>query len=283
MDVFFSCILYFAVYGVIGWVVESTYCSILFRRPVNRGFLNGPIIPVYAFGALIMIVFSMLLPSMAPAAWIAVVFVAGVVLTSCVEYFTGWLLETLFKSKWWDYSDMRFNIKGRICLLNSLCFGLMALIIVAVIHPRVAFVIGLMLPLARMWTAAAFLAVTLIDLILSVCSVIDLNRRLADIQKGLQAIKLKLDGLKFDMASGIRERTEQFRLSRDPEDQLAKAVGMMYERIKRLELDNRLLQRRLLRAFPNFSSLKYPAEHLNAIREQLDEFRHKKSGRKSDS
>lgn len=281
MNFFFTYTLCFAIYGFIGWVVESTYCSILFHRPVNRGFLNGPIIPVYAVGGLTMIFFSMLLPPLAPAAWTAVIFLAGVVLTSCVEYFTGWLLETLFKSKWWDYSNMRFNIKGRVCLVNSICFGFMALIIIAFIHPRVLAFIDFMPETARMWTAAAFLAVVAADLVVSVRSVVDLNRRLADIQKGLQSIKIKLDEIKFDMASGIRERAEQFRLSRDPDDPIVGAVTSMYEKIKHLEVDNRLFQRRLLRAFPNFSSLKYPAEHLNAIRSQLGALRHKRTDRKN--
>ena len=90
---------------------ESTLCSITQRKPVNRGFLNGPICPVYGFGALI-IVFTL----ENVKGNLLALFLASAVLTCTLEYITSYLLEKLFKTQWWDYSKRRFNLNGRICL-----------------------------------------------------------------------------------------------------------------------------------------------------------------------
>lgn len=268
-DFFITYVLCFAVYGFIGWVVESSYCSILFHRPVNRGFLNGPVIPVYAVGALVMVLFVSLLPRFTQPAQAAVVYISGVVLTSAVEYFTGWLLETLFKSKWWDYSDMKFNLKGRICLENSLCFGFMALVIVYAVHPALINMFSAWPRDLKFWFSLVFIAVFTIDLALSVAAVIGLNRRLHDIQQGLAKIRDKLDEFQFDMTLGVRERIARFYDTHDPENQLYKTIELMDAGIRRIERDNRLIQRRLLRAFPNFRSLKYPSDLLDSIKSQI--------------
>ena len=123
-------ILLFFIYSFLGWVCETVYCSIGGRRFVNRGFLNGPLCPVYGFGALIVVW------AMQPFyKSVLLTFVAGVVLTSILEYITGWLLETLFHLKLWDYSERFLNINGRVCLKNSLMFGILAVVTVFYIHP----------------------------------------------------------------------------------------------------------------------------------------------------
>lgn len=268
MDIFYRYILFFAVYGFIGWIIESSFCSIIFKKLVNRGFLNGPLIPVYAFGALALVFVSQRLPKMELIPSILTVFLIGVIVTSLVEYFTGWLLEFLFQSKWWDYSDNRFNIKGRVCLKNSLSFGVMAVALIYVIHPAITGMVALMPPALRMWLSIILIIVVMADLTVTVFTILNLNKRLKSIQSGMQAIKEKLDSLQFDMTSGIRERIVGFYESHDMENQLYKPIDFINEHIRQMEHDNKVLQKRILNAFPSLRSLKYP-EYLNTIKEQI--------------
>lgn len=137
---------YFFIYAILGWMVESTYCS-LFAKPkphwINRGFLYGPYCPIYGIGALL--VLWVLWPL---SNYPLLVFGASVVETSVLEYFTSWLLEKLFHTRWWDYSSKRFNLRGRVCLKNSVLFGILGLLLVYTIHPLVqSIVLAIPLPL----------------------------------------------------------------------------------------------------------------------------------------
>lgn len=123
---------YFIFYSIAGWLCEDIYVGIGQKKFVNRGFLYGPYCPIYGFGALIV-----LYPLLALGNHPILVFLGGMILTSALEYFTSWLMETLFHEKWWDYSHYKYNLNGRICLLNSTLFGLMALVVVFIIQPYV--------------------------------------------------------------------------------------------------------------------------------------------------
>ena len=132
-------LLYFFIYSFLGWVCESIYCSCLQKKIVNRGFLNGPICPVYGVGALIVIL----------GLWsyrdnMIAVFVLGFILTSVLEYITATVLEKLFHAKWWDYSNYKFNIDGKVCLLNSTMFGFLSLFVIEILHPFVIDVLSRM-------------------------------------------------------------------------------------------------------------------------------------------
>ena len=110
-------ILLFTIYSLLGWVCESTYCSILAKKLINRGFLNGPFCPIYGVGALLIV--KLLSPF---SHNLVILFFASLLLTSLLEYLTGFAMEKLFHAKWWDYSHRRFNIQGRVCLGNALIF-----------------------------------------------------------------------------------------------------------------------------------------------------------------
>ncbi len=121
---------YFVVYCFLGWICESTYVSIPKGHFVNRGFLYGPYIPIYGFGAMIA-----LYPLIGFYNQPILVFLLSMLLTSILEYFTSWAMEKMFHTLWWDYSKKKFNINGRVCLLNSTLFGIMCTLLVYVIHP----------------------------------------------------------------------------------------------------------------------------------------------------
>ena len=124
-------ILYFFFYSFLGWVLETCYCSVLARRFVPRGFLYGPICPIYGVGVLLMILFFR------PLAGNPFLFyVTAVAVMSAWEYLVGWLLEVTTHTKYWDYSNIRFNLKGRICLPISLTWGVLSYIVIFLIHPH---------------------------------------------------------------------------------------------------------------------------------------------------
>ena len=124
--------LYFIFYSFLGWVMETCYCSICERRLVPRGFLYGPICPIYGAGVLLMILFFTPLKQN-----LLLFYVVAVVVMSSWEYFVAWLLETTTHVKYWDYSHFRFNLKGRICLWVALVWGVLSYLVIFYIHPPV--------------------------------------------------------------------------------------------------------------------------------------------------
>ncbi len=127
-------IMFFFIYCFVGWIIESTIVSIDTKKFVNRGFLRGPMLPIYGSGAIV-IMFSTLPVIEKPF----LVYLFGMLSTTILEYFTGWLMETILKVKYWDYSKNKYNIKGRVCLLSSLFWGVLSLFLMEVLHPFVEF------------------------------------------------------------------------------------------------------------------------------------------------
>lgn len=127
---FYNLIYFFAFYSFAGWCIEVLYYFKNEHRFVNRGFLYGPFCPIYGFGAVFLVIF---LDSYKNN--IFILFFLAVLLTSILEYYTGFILEKAFKTKWWDYTDDPFNIHGRICLLYSLVWGAGEVVVIRIIHP----------------------------------------------------------------------------------------------------------------------------------------------------
>ena len=109
--------LWFLFYSFVGWVYESILVSCQQHRLVNRGFLNGPLCPIYGTGATLAI--AVLGNVHNPV----IIFLVSMVGATILEYSTSWVMEQLFHARWWDYSNFRFNLQGRVCLLGALIFG----------------------------------------------------------------------------------------------------------------------------------------------------------------
>jgi uncharacterized membrane protein len=122
----------FILYACIGWLVEVSYAALSKGVFENRGFLNGPYCPIYGFG--ILIVTTLLSPLQDNLIWL---FLGSVALTSALEFLTGLVLEKIFKQRWWDYSDVPFNIMGHICLKFSVFWGLGCMFVLRLIHPHI--------------------------------------------------------------------------------------------------------------------------------------------------
>ena len=130
-------IFYFFFYSFIGWFFESCYCSIRPKKWVNRGFLRGPICPIYGTGGLVMMICLLPLRNLTESLYIneLLIFVAGAVLCDIVEFMTSYIMEKLFNARWWDYSNKKFNIQGRICLTHTFYWGTCSCLFVFILEP----------------------------------------------------------------------------------------------------------------------------------------------------
>lgn len=122
--------LYFFVYGFLGWCTEVAFAAWKEHRFVNRGFLNGPICPVYGIGVTLVVHF--LSPYRSN---LIILYITSTILVTALEWLTGFILERVFHNKWWDYSNMPLNLNGYVCLLFSLIWGVACVLIVDFIHP----------------------------------------------------------------------------------------------------------------------------------------------------
>ncbi len=127
----YNYILWFFLYSLYGWIYETALCSVREHKYINRGFLNGPYCPIYGCGAVLVIILLSRIEN------IIILFLASAVVTCSLEYFTGWMLERMFHTKWWNYNNNRFNIHGRICLLGAVAFGSFSVILLRIVHPVV--------------------------------------------------------------------------------------------------------------------------------------------------
>lgn len=161
MDSLAAVIASFAIYACAGWLFESILCSISEKRFVNRGFLNGPICPIYGAGALVAVLFLGGEPDgMRLFCW-------GAVACSLLEYLTSWAMEKIYHTRWWDYSDRFLNLNGRICVPATLLFGLFVVLVVRVIQPALEALFSMTDPQLLSAICGVFIAVLAIDLLVT--------------------------------------------------------------------------------------------------------------------
>lgn len=194
----------FFVYAFLGWCTEVSYAALVTGRFVNRGFLNGPWCPVYGFGVVIVLAFLEPLKSN-----LLLLFLGSVVLTSALEWATGFVLEKIFHQRWWDYSDQPFNLNGYICLRFSIAWGLACLFVVKLLHPSVLLVIRLV-PRGLGWTLLALLAAVMaVDLAATVRTIAKLNRRLSQLDQLAAKIKDASNDFGEDLAERVLDAAEK--------------------------------------------------------------------------
>ena len=279
-------------YSFLGWCGEMVYCSLgQGKLCEKRGFLNGPLCPIYGHGALLV------LTALGGSANPLGTFTAGAGLTSAVEYVTSYLMEKLFHMRWWDYSHKRWNLNGRVCLQNSTIFGLACVALCHWANPAVTLRVGALLrrgigvPLAL-----SLLVLYLADVVLSVRSAIQIGSRLEQLHAIHDELAAKLEALrqeqrlaaeaqraKLEAAMGaVRQGAAEKRAeaARAVQAKLEPLGGIGGEFAKRLdaaraEAQQKLhalydkqdfFERRLLRAFPTLHSPLH-GEALKKLRE----------------
>ena len=148
--------LLFMTYSVLGWILEVSCKLVEKKKFINRGFLIGPYCPIYGWGALMM---TLLLKKYLND--IFTLFIMNILICSILEYFTSYFLEVIFKARWWDYSNKKFNINGRICLETMIPFGLFGLLVMYVINPIIFNILN-MIPISIIY----FISIVLFLLLL---------------------------------------------------------------------------------------------------------------------
>lgn len=235
-------IWYFFVYAFLGWCSEVCFAAVNSGKFVNRGFLNGPLCPMYGIGVCLIAL------CLGPLGENPLLLFAGaVVLTTALEGITGLLLEKLFHQRWWDYSNVPFNLGGYVCLKFSLLWGLACLLILKVVHPGIARMISLIPPLVSAIALPLLFALLIADTITTVLSVRKLNAHLEQLERLSTRIRAASDD--------IGEKVSDATLA------LMAKQAVLLSHIKGDE-------KRLLRAFPGMRSLRHP-EWLEKLKGQL--------------
>ncbi len=188
--------LYFIIYSILGWFGEVIYCYIPTGKFTNRGFFYSPIVPLYGFGAIF--IYLLLTPFKGN---VLLFFILSMILTSTLEYFTAVIMENMFHLKWWDYSDHRFNIKGRVCLLNSTIFGIGSVIFMYFIHPFISKYVSLIPLDIKHLIVNLFLIIIIVDLYFTLIKLDKLPQRdihlLSGISKNIQNLENKFNNLEI--------------------------------------------------------------------------------------
>ena len=196
------------VYSFLGWCCEVAFAAVRRGIFVNRGFLNGPVCPIYGFGVLIVL---LVLEPVKDN--LALLFFGSMVLTSALEFFIGFIMEQFFHDKWWDYSENPFNIKGYICLEFSLVWGAACVLVVDVIHPMIFKLICAIPEKLSLWLMVFFTAVLIADAIITLWNMLKLPKRLRaidELEKAMTAVSDAIGEKVYEGVEHSKERSEAF-------------------------------------------------------------------------
>lgn len=265
---FYHIVWYFIIYSFIGWCIEVVFCSITTGKFVNRGFLNGPVCPIYGFGSTFVIVLLSPIQHNIP-----LLFLGSVFLTSSLELLGGWILETAFHTRWWDYSDKRFNLGGYICLSFSLSWGVACLFLMKVAHPFTATLINILPPFIGWILLFGLYSILLCDFIFTVSAIFKLNHDLGEITRIANSLHESSERVAESLgnkAIAVANKVEKLELDIKKEsfDSLIKEkyktaeLKHMLERKQTLLQDKSFVRNRLLKAFPSMKNKKYTTAFL---------------------
>lgn len=252
------------IYSILGWCGEMIYCSAGQRKLCEkRGFLNGPVCPIYGHGALVV-----LLCLHGGCKNPLLTFLLGAVLTSLVEYITSFAMEKLFHMRWWDYSQYKFHLNGRVCLLNSTLFGLASVFLCHFANPPIsAWLAGLLASGAAVPLSLIHLAVYLTDIVLSVRGAIQLGGRLARLHAIYGELSEKLESMTAEARQTVHTKLEE--RGGELTARLEAARQEAQQKLRALYDRQSLFERRLLRSFPTMRSIHYP-EAMKKWKEYLE-------------
>lgn len=268
----------FIIYAFLGWCSEVAFAAVNKGKFVNRGFLNGPVCPIYGVGMLIVVLCLWNLRDRP-----LLLFLGSALLTTALEFVTGFVLERFFHDKWWDYSDMPFNIKGYVCLKFTILWGLAASFIIGAIHrfiymliEKTPFVLGVIL-------LAVFSAAFIADFIVTLTALVKLPKKLramAEAERALLAVSDKIGENISDTTIAAKEKGEALAEENKPRLEELKAE---YEKKKKelsAMLERNFVQRRIFKAFPNLKNGRYKAifDRISELKLKVTEKGNEKDG-----
>ena len=201
---------YFLIYSCLGWCLEVIYAAVTTGQLINRGFLNGPVCPIYGFG-MVIVLFALTPLSHS----LLLLYLGGVILPSALELVGGWALSKLYHTRWWDYSDYPFNLGGYICLEFSLLWGVGTLIVMKLVHPIIADAVALIPPLVGLVLMFLLYGIYAADTIATAFAASDLARDLDALEKvadSMHAVSDAMTELLGTNAMAMDQKMDESRL-----------------------------------------------------------------------
>ena len=245
-------IFYFAVYSFLGWCVESVYKTILEKKFINSGFLYGPFCPIYGFGAIIM---GIILEKF-PHNIFIIFFVSSIILTIW-EYVVGVILEKIFKTKYWDYSDCKFNINGRICLKNSIFWGILGSVFTFIAHPIVKIIVLKIPNSVLLYIDIIIYLIVLTDVVVTIVKILFMDKKINELAQ---------------ISNQIKEKISELKQAKVPTENILAIIKDLKRKQSILRIKLYKLTKRLKNAFPTMQS-----ETINKFMNQKLEIRNLKS------
>ena len=235
-------VLLFFIYSFLGWCVEVAFVAVTSGRIENRGFLNGPVCPIYGCGMLGVLV------ALAPVksnVWL--LFLGGIIICSAVELFGGWILDKIFHMRWWDYSKNKFNIGGYICLAFSIMWGIAVVFAVRFVHTPIMAIVKKIPKTAQLIIITVFVVVFIIDMVATLKNLIGIKKSLGQLDKiaeDLYGIGDQLKDVVGNTAINVAEfagesRDKIVEVAAEQKDKLVEAATGQKEKIAESTLEQR--------------------------------------------
>ena len=199
--------LLFFIYSFLGWCVEVAFVAVTAGKVTNRGFLNGPVCPIYGCGLI-----GVLLALLPVEKNIWLLFLGGMVICSAVELFGGWILDKIFHMRWWDYSDEKFNIGGYVCLAFSFMWGMAVVFAVKFVHHPIMAVVKKIPFQIQVIIVVVCGVVFVVDMIVTLKNLIGINKSLGQLDKLAESLHTVGDQLKDvvgNSAITVAEKAEE--------------------------------------------------------------------------
>ena len=253
--------LIFIIFSVVGWISEVLYVGIFHEHKfVNRGFLHGPLCPVYGFGGLVILI----LPPSLYSTWIPLFF-SSMIMCTLVEYFVSWIMEKMFHARWWDYSHYKFHINGRICLLNSVLFGFLGVGVIHFIYPQLLNLLNWLGDVTIQVSTDVIAVVLAVDLVATVRKLVDFGATMEKIKTFGESLRdyygneawFRSENLESMLAS-VKEHAS------NGKDMVSQSI---LEKIEKLQTARNKAAESFMAHFPTMKSIQYKEEldHLKKI------------------
>lgn len=252
---FYVIACWFAVYSILGWCTEIIYYAVNHGKYVNRGFLSGPVCPIYGVG--VILVLLVLTPIRDK---LFLLFIGSVLFTTLLELITGYILEKVFSRKWWDYSKEPFHFKGYICLKFSLLWGIACVFVIHVVQPPLDKLISIIPMRFGIFLLMIFFSIFIFDLIITILTMMNFKRRIKIIAHIEELLKQESDRIGENLSEGVNvliKATEKGKKelvelkekrTEDLDELKEKYEKMIGKRTKGVE--------RMIKAFPRLEPLK---------------------------
>lgn len=220
----YEIILLFFIYSFLGWCVEVAFVAVTTGKVVDRGFLNGPVCPIYGCG---MVGVQIILLPVKNNVWL--LFLGGMIICSTVELFGGWILDKIFRMRWWDYSEKPFNIGGYICLPFSIMWGFAVVFAVKFVHTPIMFLVKKVPGMGKLVLIIFFVIIFTVDMIVTLKNLIGIKKSLGQldlIAEELNNIGNQIKDVVGNSAIDMADKAEQAK------DELGKSSNEYIEKLK---------------------------------------------------